>query len=209
MFPRTPREQAGSSGRNWGTLERLLLGMPQRHYLLGPSSHYPSQWGFFCPYSSLCQKNRPMKTVGCFRWLWRGFLGTFFPLLFPPVLKLSLPGLEPDQNPGCPAQALRSYCKNSVRDSDKWEVNLLGFREKRPFYRVWATECGLASFWEQGWMHMLMSGRIIPAIGEPPTPLSFDSALELFCHLWVCLLGYRLGIKVYLNLTCHLGPNWF
>ena len=30
---------------------------------------------------------------------------------------------------------------------------------------------------------MLMSGRIIPAIGEPPTPLSFDSALELSCHL--------------------------
>ena len=30
---------------------------------------------------------------------------------------------------------------------------------------------------------MLMSGRIIPTIGEPPTPLSFDSALELSCHL--------------------------
>ena len=30
---------------------------------------------------------------------------------------------------------------------------------------------------------MLMSGRIIPTTGEPPTPLSFDSALELSCHL--------------------------
>ena len=30
---------------------------------------------------------------------------------------------------------------------------------------------------------MLMSGRIILTIGEPPTPLSFDSALELSCHL--------------------------
>ena len=30
-----------------------------------------------------------------------------------------------------------------------------------------------------------MSGRIIPSIGEPPTPLSFDSALELSCHLSV------------------------
>ena len=30
---------------------------------------------------------------------------------------------------------------------------------------------------------MLMSGRIILIIGEPPTPLSFDSALELSCHL--------------------------
>ena len=56
-------------------------------------------------------------------------------------------------------------------------------------------------------IHMLVSGRIIPAIGEPPTPPSFDSALELSCHLWVCLLAYRLGIKVYLNLTCPVGPN--
>ena len=48
---------------------------------------------------------------------------------------------------------------------------------------------------------MLTSGRIIPIIGEPPTPPSFDSALELSCHLWVCLLIYRLRIKVYLNLT--------
>ena len=54
---------------------------------------------------------------------------------------------------------------------------------------------------------MLLSGRIIPTIGEPPTPPSFDSALELSCYLWVYLLAYRLGIKVYVNLTCHLGPN--
>ena len=32
---------------------------------------------------------------------------------------------------------------------------------------------------------MLMSGRIIPTIGEPPTPLSFDSVLEWSCHLGV------------------------
>ena len=31
---------------------------------------------------------------------------------------------------------------------------------------------------------MLLSGRIIPTIGEPPTP-SFDSALEHSCHLSV------------------------
>ena len=30
-----------------------------------------------------------------------------------------------------------------------------------------------------------MSGRIIPTIGEPPSPLSFDSDLELSCHLSV------------------------
>ena len=29
---------------------------------------------------------------------------------------------------------------------------------------------------------MLMSERITPATGEPPTPLSFDSALELGTH---------------------------
>ena len=58
-----------------------------------------------------------------------------------------------------------------------------------------------------GLIHMLMSGKIIPAIGEPPTPLSFDSASELLSHLWVRLLVYRLEIKVYLNMTCHLGPN--
>ena len=56
---------------------------------------------------------------------------------------------------------------------------------------------------------MLVSEKIIPTIGEAPTPLSFDSDLEPFCYLRVCLLAYRLGVKVYLNLTCHLGPNWF
>ena len=33
--------------------------------------------------------------------------------------------------------------KFSERQSDKWEVDLLGFREKRPFYRVPAMDCGL------------------------------------------------------------------
>ena len=64
-----------------------------------------------------------------------------------------------------------------------------------------------ARAWVMGWglnfasltkIHMLMSGRIIPAIGEPPIPPSVDSAWELFCHLWVCLLAYRLGINVWL-----------
>ena len=32
---------------------------------------------------------------------------------------------------------------------------------------------------------MLMSGKIIPTIGEPPTPLILGSALELSCHLGV------------------------
>ena len=127
-FPWTPREQAGGSGRNWGTLEWLLFCMSQRHYQLSPSSGYPSQWGFFCPYS-LCEKSGQWKlSTGQISSkfssrLWRGFLGTFFPLLFPPILQLSIPDCEPDQNPGCPTQALRSYCKNSVRDkviSGRW-----------------------------------------------------------------------------------------
>ena len=71
--------------------------------------------------------------------------------------------------------------------------------------RARVMECGL-NFASTGLTHMLMSGRVIPAIGEPPTPPSADRALELFCQLWVCLLAYSLGIKVYSNLTCHLGP---
>ena len=55
--------------------------------------------------------------------LWRGFLGTFSPLLFPPVLQLLSPGTWAGQNPWClaseanEAQALMSHCKNSVRDT--------------------------------------------------------------------------------------------
>ena len=43
--PPHPRKQAGGSGHNRGTLKGLLLSMSQRHYLLSPSSCYPSQWG--------------------------------------------------------------------------------------------------------------------------------------------------------------------
>ena len=38
---------------------------------------------------------------------------------------------------------------------------------------------------------MLLSERIIPTTGEPRTPLSFDSVLELSCHLGV---SFSLGI---------------
>ena len=40
--------------------------------------------------------------------------------------------------------------KFSERQSDKWEVDLLIFREKRPFYTVLAMECGLTKFCERG-----------------------------------------------------------
>ena len=59
---------------------------------------------------------------------------------------------------------------------------------------------------------MLISGRIISTIGEPFTPWSFVSALDMPWGLWVCHLVSRLRIKVYLNLTCLLGSidfNWF
>ena len=52
---------------------------------------------------------------------------------------------------------------------------------------------------------MLMSGRIIPAIGKPPTPPSFDCLRAVLPHPGVSV-GLQIG-KVYLNLTCHLGPN--
>ena len=115
--------------------------MSQRHYLLSPVAVTQAGGGSSVP-TLLCSKKQASENSTGQRAskfssrLRRGFLGTSFPLLFPLFLPLFLPGCEPDQNPGYPAQALRSYCKNSVRDSDKWEVNLLGFREKRPFYRV-------------------------------------------------------------------------
>ena len=113
-----------------------------------------------------------------------------------------------------------SHCKNSVRDTviRGWfvmiqrEAHSAGcgpFAEGkglghglRPWNLVWlgfaswVNSC--ANVWEDH-----------PNHGEPHTPPSFDSALKLSCHLWVCHLAYRLGLKVYLNLTCHLGLNWF
>ena len=115
----------------------------------------------------------------------------------------SLPGLELGQNPWClasgpnEAQTLMSHWKNLVRDTvigNRW---ICSDSERRALHGVWAIteesagamECGVASFFRDGWIHMLMSGRIIPSTGEPPTPLSFDSDLELSCHLWVCHLA--------------------
>ena len=96
--------------------------------LLGSSNCYPNPWGFFCPYSSLCQESGQRKLctqvknladfpAGCEGDSLAHFSHCFFLLSFSP-----LPGLEPDQNPGCPTsapnevQALMSHCKNSARD---------------------------------------------------------------------------------------------
>ena len=39
--------------RGYSLVSADIFGI--RHYLLNPSSCYPSQWGFLCPLSSLCQ----------------------------------------------------------------------------------------------------------------------------------------------------------
>ena len=65
----------GQSGHSWGTLERLVFDMSQRHYLLSPSSCYPSWWGFSCPYSSLCQGSGQWKLWAQVRfWIFSRFL---------------------------------------------------------------------------------------------------------------------------------------
>ena len=54
---------------------------------------------------------------------------------------------------------------------------------------------------------MLMSGRIIPTIGEPLTPLTLDSALELSYHLDVsfCLQFGGQGLAEFdLSFWTHL-----
>ena len=96
-----------------------------------------------------------------------------------------------------------SYCKkNSVRDTaigKRWIVRTQReAHSKRVGHRVcWPWNVGWLVF--MSWVfHMLMSGRIIPTIGKPPTPWSFDSALEF----WMCHLACRLRIKVQLKLTC-------
>ena len=130
-----PAPRTSGSGRNWGTLERVLFGMSQRHYLLGPSSCYPSWWGFFCPYFSLCQESGQWKLWAQVKNLveflagYKGdslacFSHSFFLLSFSSLL-----GLKPSQNLGClasgpnEAQALISHCKNSLKDkaiSKRW-----------------------------------------------------------------------------------------
>ena len=94
---------------------------------------------------------------------------------------------------------LMSHCKkNSVRDTamDKrwicWDFKRSTLQEcgpsqsgeQRPWNVVWFSQAGL--------LHRLRSGRIIPTIGESPTPQSFDSVLELSRHLWV---SFSLQIK--------------
>ena len=110
------------------------------------------------------------------------------------------------------AQALMSHFQNSVRDTVIGKRWICLDSERSTLHRVWAIIKESVVAMELVWLvffelgdNMLMSGRVIPTIGEPPTP-SFDSVLELSWHLCVCHLACRLRIKVYLNLTCHLGP---
>ena len=57
--------------------------------------------------------------------------------------------------------------------------------------RARVMDCGL-NFASTGLTHMLMSGRIIPAIGEPPTPPSVDSALRAVLPP----LGVSFGLQI-------------
>ena len=171
--------------------------------------------GFFCPQSSSCQGSGQWKLstgqvfIRFSGRLWRGFLSTFFPLLFPPFLQLLSPGTwvwpkpmelasEPDE-----PQALMSYFQNSVRDTVIGKSWICLNSERGTLHKVWAVteesvvamECGVVSFFPAGWFHMLMSGRIMSTTRGPPT-LSFDSILELSWHPCVCHLASRLRIKV-------------
>ena len=113
-------------------------------------------------------------------------------------------------------QALMSHCKNSLRDKGirgrfvriLREATLQGVNHcrgqgLRPRYEVWLG-------FVRGWNSYANEWEDHPSHwGTTHSSLFWPCALELSCHLWLCLLAYRLGIKVYLNLTCHLGPNWF
>ena len=55
---------------------------------------------------------------------------------------------------------------------------------------------------------MLMSGKVIPTIGEPPTPWSFDRALELSWCFWcvsICLQIEKQGLAEF-DLSVILDP---
>ena len=90
---------------------------------------------------------------------------------------------------------------------------MLGFREKHTLQGVGHCRGQVLKPWNVVWLGFASWVNSYATEWENhPNPWgtthsSFDSALELSCHLWVCHLTYKLGIKVYLNLTCHLGPN--
>ena len=89
---------------------------------------------------------------------------------------------------------LMSHCKKfSERHSNRWEVDLFGFREKHRQQGVAVAEgkgsshlmrCGYSPPPTPGRFHMLTRGRIIPTTGEPPTPWSFFFFFYCsgFCH---------------------------
>ena len=102
-----PWEQGAAVGATEGLWQGLILSVSQGlHRLLGPRSWYPSH-GSSSVLNLLCTKgqaneNSTSQAFSRFSGrLWRGFLGTFFLLLFPPVLSSSLLGLELGPNPWC------------------------------------------------------------------------------------------------------------
>ena len=62
-------------------------------------------------------------------------------------------------------------------------MGLFGFREQHTPQGVGHYRGKVLGTWNVvwlgfAWIRVLMSGRIIPVIGEPPTPLSFNSAIS-------------------------------
>ena len=120
-------------------------------------------------------------------------------------------GLKPSQNPqylvSGPNEAevldISSQKEFSERQSDRSEVDLFRYREKhtaqtecvpsqratRPPDVSWLVFIKWAISYVNGWEvipAVLGEGWRFPGCGPPPTPWSFNSALELSWHLWVC-----------------------
>ena len=107
------------------SLEGLMLKLKLQYFnhlmWLKPSSGYPSQWGFSCPYSSLCQELGQWKLWAPVRYLanfpadYEGDSLVFFPTAFSSFLSALSPGTQARPKPRMPGSGW-SYCKNSVRD---------------------------------------------------------------------------------------------
>ena len=75
--------------------------------------------------------------------------------------------------------------------------------ESSMLHSVWAVAEGKQWPWNVVWFVFLSwvisyanEGEILPTIGEPPTPGSFDNALELSWHGCIYHLACRLRIRV-------------
>ena len=120
LFPQTSLEQAGSRGTTEGLWRGYSSTCPKGAICWAPVAVTQADGGSSV-LSLLCAKDQTNETVSTNQIfskfsgrLWRGFLGMFFPLLFPPVLQLS-PGTQAWPK----LMKLRLWClieKNSLWD---------------------------------------------------------------------------------------------